>query len=135
MDRPGDNRVVVGVDGSEASLAALRWAAEEAELRRAPLELVHVWRYVAARGAQWATRQTVHEAAEHLLSGCLARIEAHRLPEVTTTLVEGATAHALCDRAQGAAVVVIGADGHGSTISGVVGRAPCPVVVVPGPAP
>ena len=39
VTRPG---VVVGVDGSPGSDVALRWAARDAELRNAPLTLVHV---------------------------------------------------------------------------------------------
>ncbi|HEU5470974.1 MAG TPA: universal stress protein [Actinophytocola sp.] len=34
--------IVVGVDGSDSALHAVRWAAGEAELRAAPLRLVHV---------------------------------------------------------------------------------------------
>ena len=39
----GTGRVVVGVDGSAESLAALRFAAVDARLRGAPLQVVHVW--------------------------------------------------------------------------------------------
>ena len=36
-------RVVVGVDGSENSLVALRWAKREAHLRGTPLTVLHAW--------------------------------------------------------------------------------------------
>ena len=39
-------RIVVGVDGSEESAAALRWAVEEAKLRDARVEAVHAWSFV-----------------------------------------------------------------------------------------
>ena len=38
---------MVGVDGSDASRDALRWGAEEARLRFAPLVAVHAWSFVA----------------------------------------------------------------------------------------
>ena len=41
-DAPG-RRYVVGVDGSEGSRAALRWAAAEAARDGAELEVVHAW--------------------------------------------------------------------------------------------
>ncbi|ADP82037.1 universal stress protein [Pseudofrankia inefficax] len=41
--RRADRPVVVGVDGSDLSLGALRWAAHEAALRGAPLRVVHAW--------------------------------------------------------------------------------------------
>jgi len=42
---PTPARVVVGVDGSRGSQAALRWALGEARLRRAPVHVVLAWRY------------------------------------------------------------------------------------------
>src|SRR5574340_1325372 len=38
--------IVVGVDGSQSSLAALRWSAAEAELRSARLVTIHTWSYI-----------------------------------------------------------------------------------------
>lgn len=38
-----NTKIVVGLDGSDAGIAALRWAAHEAELRDAQLDIVHVW--------------------------------------------------------------------------------------------
>jgi nucleotide-binding universal stress UspA family protein len=40
-------RIVVGIDDSPAATAALRWALEEARLRRATLEIVHTWVFPA----------------------------------------------------------------------------------------
>lgn len=38
-----DRPVVVGIDGSPGGLAALRWAARAATIRRVPLRVVHAW--------------------------------------------------------------------------------------------
>jgi nucleotide-binding universal stress UspA family protein len=43
MSAPGERRVVVGVDGSRDSEAALRFAADEAKLRGALLRIVCAW--------------------------------------------------------------------------------------------
>jgi nucleotide-binding universal stress UspA family protein len=50
-------RIVVGVDGSAASQAALRWAAGEAGLRRAGLLVIHVWDRTRRQIAPYATRR------------------------------------------------------------------------------
>jgi nucleotide-binding universal stress UspA family protein len=42
-DTPAYGRIVVGVDGSPLSRAALVWAAREAELRGCPLDVVYGW--------------------------------------------------------------------------------------------
>ncbi len=39
-----EHRIVVGVDGSEPSLAALRWAIRQAKLTGACVDAVAVWR-------------------------------------------------------------------------------------------
>jgi nucleotide-binding universal stress UspA family protein len=39
-------RIVIGLDGSESSAVALRWATEEAEVHGASLEAVLVWSYL-----------------------------------------------------------------------------------------
>src|SRR5581483_11299762 len=54
--RSGAAPIVVGLDGSEASMAALRWAAEEAAAHGAPLIAVHVIDPRAHRFAPYAGR-------------------------------------------------------------------------------
>lgn len=45
IDRPPGSRIVVGVDGSRGSRAALNWALQEARLRNLPVHVVLAWRY------------------------------------------------------------------------------------------
>ena len=53
MTEPAQQRIVVGVKRSAASLAALRWAAAEARLRHVALHVVHAWE-PAVRRASYA---------------------------------------------------------------------------------
>src|SRR3954470_6901422 len=48
-------RIVVGVDGSESSKSALRWALHEAELRNATVEVVHAFRFPSVGLAGFGT--------------------------------------------------------------------------------
>ena len=43
MDATGTFLIVVGVDGSEQSLAALHWAVDEARLRHGTVRLITAW--------------------------------------------------------------------------------------------
>jgi nucleotide-binding universal stress UspA family protein len=45
-----EHRIVVGVDGSEPSLAALRWAIRQAKLTGACVDAVAAWRYPTGYG-------------------------------------------------------------------------------------
>ena len=53
MTEPAPQQIIVGVHQSAASVAALRWAAAEARLRRARLHVVHAWE-PAVRRASYA---------------------------------------------------------------------------------
>jgi nucleotide-binding universal stress UspA family protein len=145
-ERPGANRprVVVGVDGSEASSAALRWAAEEARLRHAVLHVVHAWHIPAVGYAGWAG-VPVNDGvdwAQESAAGLAAQVEATLgdAPqlEVVREVVEGPAVAALLEAAQGAELVVVGSRGRGgfaglrlgSVSAHVVHHARCPVTVV-----
>lgn len=142
-------RIVVGVDGSDESAAALRWAVEEAKLRGARVEAVHAWSYVPMTTAadsglvpmSWtdstemldATHEAATRAAEQQVESVLGA--GH---DVAVALVQGDASDALLESAKGADLLVVGNRGRGalkevllgSTSGRVADHAPCPVVIV-----
>jgi nucleotide-binding universal stress UspA family protein len=145
MDAVPLRRIVVGVNGSAPSLAALRWAAGEARLRRAGLHVVHVWDRTRQQLAPYATlggRLTPAQdrtAARTRLAVALRAAFGLETPTgITTELAEGLVARVLLDRAADADLLVLGATSFisqaGSTAGPVaracLGHAHCPVVIV-----
>ena len=147
MARP----VVVGIDGSDASTDALRWAAEEAKLRAAPLVAVHAWSFVPAQpigdpgllavpaGDLPGQLEAEKEQAAAVLEAAVSAARAAAPDvEVEQKLVESDAADALVAESTSAELVVVGSHGRsgfraallGSVSRHVVDHAACPVVVV-----
>jgi nucleotide-binding universal stress UspA family protein len=134
-------RVVVGVDGSARSLAALRWAAAEARARDADLDVVHAWRLpiMAMPPATLALPDftALEDSGRAVLDAALTEPDLAGL-RVHPHFVHDSPARALTERAEGAGLVVAGTRGLGrvsGTLLGSVSRqllhhAPCPVVVI-----
>jgi nucleotide-binding universal stress UspA family protein len=138
-------RIVVGVDGSGGSRAALRWAAEEARIRGARLEVVLVWQFPVM------TTMPIYgvlpprdemEASALATVGKIVDDEGLRDPEgfeVVDMTAEGPPARTLLDAAEGADLLVVGSRGHGgftgmllgSVSQHCVSHATGPVVVIP----
>ena len=115
MDALPLRRIVVGVNGSAASHAALRWAAGEAGLRRAELLVVHVWDRTRRQLAPYATLRTrptpaqERSAARTRLARAIRAAFGPATPaDVTTELAEGLVARVLIDRAADADLLVLG---------------------------
>jgi nucleotide-binding universal stress UspA family protein len=138
------SRIVVGVDGSPGSIAALRWAHAEAALRGAALEAVAVWQYpmistIPAFGALPEVTDLSAETEQHLRS-VVEQTGLESSPEVPITLrvAEGAPPSALIAAAEGADLLVVGSRGHGGFAGLLLGsvshqctmHSTCPVVVV-----
>jgi nucleotide-binding universal stress UspA family protein len=138
-------RIVVGVDGSEPSLKAVRWASRQAAMTGANLEAVMAWEPPGAYG--WLGLPGLPEdvdfqepAARALNEALSAVLRPDEVKAVTQTVVMANAGQAILDRAAGAELVVVGARGYGtfrSTLLGSVSHtvtlhAPCPVVVVRG---
>jgi nucleotide-binding universal stress UspA family protein len=137
----GAKPVIVGIDGSDASLAALDWAVEEAESRSLGLEIVHClpWAQPSALHPEPVAPVKLRSASvlEEALTRC--RLTAPELP-VTTTLTVASPTGTLIERSCDAELVVLGAvgqrrrpgDGLGSVADVVASYAQCPVIVVRG---
>ena len=137
-------KIIVGVDGSPGSIAALRWAHAEAALRGASLEAIAVWQYpmmttMPAFGAMPDVTDLSKQTEEHLLEILRANgIESTPEVAVSVCVAEGTAASALTSAATGADLLVVGSRGHGGFAGLLLGsvshqctmHAPCPVVVV-----
>ncbi|HEX7188030.1 MAG TPA: universal stress protein [Actinomycetes bacterium] len=139
--------VLVGVDGSEESTRAVRWAAEEAALRGAGLHIVHAWLWPLFRvplgGSPVAPPGAGLQAlADRVLADAAATARSVAGLVVETTLAVGEPATELLRRAPGAQLVVVGSRGLGgftglllgSTGIALSARSPRPVAVVRGTA-
>ncbi len=134
-------RVVVGVDGSAASEDAVAWAARQAELIGAELELVTAWEWPSTYGAPMVLPEQFNPAedAEHLLADAETAVkQAHPGLEVRRSAAEGHPAPILVEASKGATLLVVGNRGHGAFVGMVLGsvsehcvtNAHCPVLVV-----
>ena len=142
-----DRPIVVGVDGSPGSRAALRWAMTQARLLGTRVEAVAAWqeplvyRYSPDRSLTTPDGDTIGTLTEKILLASVAEVvaEVGSPVDVRTRTVRGHAAEALLDTAAGAQLLVVGARGH-STFAGIllgsvshhcIQHSPCPVVVVP----
>lgn len=124
--------LVVGVDGSEASDAAVRYAAREAASRRLPLALVHCWQPFSAWAVEKAARALLQRAAAIVESAARrAEHEAFLLQGSPETCLAEASVHALLLIVGGGSQVDRGSGRVGSVALGLVAQARCPVAVVP----
>jgi nucleotide-binding universal stress UspA family protein len=136
-----DERIVAGVDGSENSARALRWAVDDARVRGASVAAVHAWHapYSMSFAAAALDLSAFEDAARRLLDQMVDAAEAES-PGVSVerVLVAGSATDALLGAAAGAALVVVGGRGVGGFRGLLLGsvsqqlahHAPCPVVVV-----
>jgi nucleotide-binding universal stress UspA family protein len=135
-------RIVVGIDASEDSIRALRWALEEAMLREATVELVHAYPIPELTAMPMIVTlpsdDELQKAAEQVLTDSIASVGGAGEVPITKTARPGSPAAVLCDVARGAALMVVGARGLGgfrglllgSVSHQVVAHSPCPVVTV-----
>ncbi|WP_407078327.1 universal stress protein [Streptomyces sp. NPDC005435] len=137
-------RIVVGVDGSESSTRALRWALRQAEATGGTLEAVTAWEFPQMYGSLGWMPPTGAEADFERVA---ARIVAEALEEaagpeprveIHTKVAYGPPAGVLLAAADGASLLVVGNRGHGGFAGALLGsvsqhcvqHAPCPVVIV-----
>jgi len=144
MNQPA---IVVGVSDSEASAAALRWAADEASRRHVTLRVVRSWDaefaapYAPAGGRLTPAQQRA--AARQGLAALMCSVLGSVTPDgVAAELAEGVAERTLVDRSAGADLLVLGSAAPpvaaertigrsiGPVVRACLSRAQCPVVVV-----
>ncbi len=110
------HRIVVGIDGSACSRAALEWAAHQAELTGATLEAVISWEWPTAYGVAFSYLPPDYDPgadARTVLDQALESIRgAHPRLTIRPVIREGHPAPALVDASQGAELLVVGSRGH-----------------------
>jgi len=127
--------IVVGVDGSEASKRALRWAASQGEITGSNLVAVNSWGPIYPVGID--PQEKARKALEKILGGVLGD---ERAEQVRLILSPDAPGHLLVHESADADLLVVGSHGHGhgaftGTLLGSVSEycihhAKCPVAVI-----
>lgn len=133
-------RIVVGVDGSPAATAALRWAFRQAAAHRGEVVAVCVWAWDPQR--ELAHAQARQAEAEAVLSAAITTALGDN-PRVAVRgrAIAGSAARVLVEQAAGADLLVVGSRGRGRMAKAMLGSvaAECtrlsdaPVVVLPSP--
>ena len=134
-------QIVVGVDGSPASIKALSWAIRQAKLTGAEVEAVTAWSFPVGYGMAPVGDEGID------FEGDAGKILAEALAEVsgiepgvaiTSSVLEGNAADVLLHEAKGADLLVVGSRGHGGFAGMLLGsvsqhcvqHAGCPVLVL-----
>jgi nucleotide-binding universal stress UspA family protein len=134
-------RVVVGVDGSASSVMALQWAADQASLTGAVLEVIVTWEWPISYGGgsyippdydPGADAHTILEEALVKVRGDYAEVK------IRSTVVEGHPAPTLVRLSDGADLLVVGSRGRGEFAGMLLGSASeycvhhalCPIAIV-----
>jgi nucleotide-binding universal stress UspA family protein len=145
--RATPSEVVVGVDGSAASYAAVSWAAHEAAIRGLPVTLLHVVAPTPLSSTA-APNDTITQEQEARARQVLDRArqigeeqKSEARPEIRVEIRYGRVLAALVDASTDAQMIVVGTRGLGeygrhvlgSISSGLLHHAHCPVAVIHDP--
>ncbi|BCO34903.1 universal stress protein [Mycobacterium heckeshornense] len=137
--------ILVGVDGSAESDAAIRWAARDAVMRDAPITLMHVIEPVPDwptpdRQAEIAEawEQNARDVIEHARKTAQAAVSPSDCPQVDTEVVHSPVVPMLIGASRRAQMIVVGSRGMGalgrfllgSVSTGLLHHAHCPVAII-----
>ena len=138
----GELRIIVGIDGSEPSQRALRWAAHFAAIFGARLEAVGCWEYPSSYGwasiaPDWSPVQDMEKVLDDTVRAVFGD---QPPPESSGRSSRAAPPRSLLEASAGAMMLVVGSRGHGgfaglllgSVSASVAEHASCPVFIVHG---
>jgi nucleotide-binding universal stress UspA family protein len=132
-------RIVVGIDGSESSIEALRYAVRAADAFGCSVEAVAAWTYPAgaevALLAGWSPEHDAHEILETVADAVFAGDRPSWFSAITKP---GLAARTLIEASAGAEMLVVGSRGHGGFVGLLLGsvsgacaeHAHCPVLII-----
>ena len=131
-------RIVVGIDGSEHSNAAVRWALKEAECHSGTVTAVLAWQvpFLSFPGA--FDRDELEEVYKSYLIETVSGIAPKPAVPLETLVAEGDPTESLVEASKGADLLVLGIRGRthfrglllGGVSQGAAATAHCPVVLV-----
>jgi nucleotide-binding universal stress UspA family protein len=140
------SNIVVGVDGSPASNAAVLWAAREAMMRTAPIKLINIVAPTLASSAMTPNHTITQEQelrARQILKQARRIVEqlaGEKRPDINTQRQYAGVVPTLVEASNDAQMVVVGSSRRafgrgmvGPVIAGLLHHANCPVTVVPDP--
>lgn len=147
---PGRNRgIVVGADGSPASVVAVEWAARNAEMRNVPLLVVHVIAPILTAAQGWPgapvsadytalQEDQADKIIDQARDAALRLTSPDRQGQVTTEIRRGVVVTELVDLSADADMLAVGCRGQGAVAQAVLGsvssalahHASCPVAVI-----
>jgi nucleotide-binding universal stress UspA family protein len=150
-ESPVRPRIIAGIDGSESSASALRWAIRQAGLTGAAVDAVIAWHYPDLAASGYGTAAVAIESADDFRESA-GKIVADAISStldpasevpVRARVAQGHAAQVLLDASAGASQLVVGSRGRGGFAEALLGsvsqhcvqHALCPVVVVRGPEP
>jgi nucleotide-binding universal stress UspA family protein len=131
-------KIVVGVDGSPHSLAALRWSLDQARGRQGGVTVLFAWQvpFVSIPGA--FDRNELEEAYREFLVTTVSNVVPSPKVPLETILAEGDATESLVEAAKDADMLVLGIRGRspvtglmlGSVSQACAAHAACPVVLI-----
>lgn len=129
-------RIVVGIDGSESSIGALRLAVELAASLGAQVEALSVWQPYYGTVEMPMPIENLEKKAREAMATALSSIDPGDV-EITEGVVEGDPATVLIHRSSNADMLVVGTRGRGGFAGLLLGsvsqrcaqQASCPVLV------
>jgi nucleotide-binding universal stress UspA family protein len=145
----GAPRIVVGLDGSPSSRAALRWAVRQAKLVNGTVDAVIAWQIpMMLQSYGWAPvyveeagnfEQDARKRLDAVIGEVVTPADGRR---VRSLVIKGHPAEVLIDAAADADLLVVGSSGHGGFAEALLGsvsqhcvhHAPCPVLIMRGDA-
>lgn len=131
--------IVIGLDGSRASIRALRWAIIKSQELGVVLDVVHCWSPDSLPEAVYWSFEELRTSSAWMLANEVevAQAMTGSSAQVITSSVRGRPTPTLLKRARSARMLVLGAHGFGlrdlvlgSTADQCRKKAPCPVVII-----